>query len=171
LAADTNPKSPKDETEPKRVLPPGMPESLKVTPPQGTPKVDLSRLRYADEMGEDILSEPPLGSDDSQQTQLMRPGLPPPTQRGDTGEISIWDAFGIKPPSQGDTEALEQIVKRETGEHKMVVDEPPTQDTDTFTFSPLQPDTVIRVRPQPEGEPGLRMKQARERANVRPPKD
>ncbi|MBZ0308570.1 MAG: SRPBCC family protein, partial [Anaerolineae bacterium] len=50
------PDTPPSETEPKKSkagLPPGMPESLKATPPQGIPKVETPRVRYADEVEEE----------------------------------------------------------------------------------------------------------------------
>jgi hypothetical protein len=128
--------------DPEATLPPGMPESLKVTPPQGTPKVDLSRMRYADEMDED---EPPPPEDDfnGNNTQIIRPGLPPPTDQRDTGQVSIWEAFGVKAPSQSDAEALDHIVKTATGELKALV---LSDEEDTRTFSPLYEATVLRVK-------------------------
>lgn len=122
-------------------LPPGMPEHLKVTPPQGIPKVDLSRVRYADEVGAENDLAP--ADEDLRQTQLMRPGLPPPTSKDDTGEISIWDAFGIKPPSRSDAEALDVLVKTATGPHKAIS---PEHDEDTAIFSPLSRAMILRVR-------------------------
>jgi hypothetical protein len=38
------------------------------------------------------------------------PELPPPTTTGDTGEISIWDAFGVVPPSERAKNDLEAII-------------------------------------------------------------
>ncbi|HLA43312.1 MAG TPA: hypothetical protein VJZ27_07760, partial [Aggregatilineales bacterium] len=136
-------------------------------PPQGIPKVDVSRLRYADELDEELRSLP--DEKIGEQTQIVRPGmpLPPPTGTRDTGEISIWEAFGVKPPSQQDSEALDEIVKRETGEHKKVVvdDDETDEEDDTVTFSPLHPD-LLRVRRIDTGE-GLRLQQAREQVKVR----
>jgi hypothetical protein len=143
-----------------------MPESLKVTPPRGIPKVDISRLRYADEVSDDSVAEAAVPKENPQHTQIVRPGLPPPTNPDDTGQISIWEAFGIKPPSQADSEALEEIVKRETGEHQAVTIEAPLHDGDTFTFSPLYHLTVLRVRRR-AARRGLRIRQARSRARIR----
>jgi hypothetical protein len=130
------------EPVPQEKLPPGMPEILKATPPQGTPKVDVSRLRYADELNEDADAyDPP--------TLMRLPGLPPPTERRDTGEVSIWDAFGLRPPSAHDTEALNEIVKKETGQFKVVVAD--DLNSDTRTFSPLIT-LPVKARPHQEEE-------------------
>jgi uncharacterized protein YndB with AHSA1/START domain len=39
------------------------------------------------------------------------PGLPPQTPQHDTGEISIWDVFGMRRPSEQDSEALDSLVQ------------------------------------------------------------
>jgi len=39
------------------------------------------------------------------------PGLPPQTPQHDTGEISIWDVFGVRRPSEQDSEALDSLVQ------------------------------------------------------------
>lgn len=157
-AADTKPRKPEGLSETvddesryapennHHDLPPGMPESLKVTPPQGIPRVDLSKMRYVDEMDEDDSDDdtPPAGNfNGSQDTEIVRPGLPPPTDERDTGQISIWEAFGIKAPSQSDAEALDEIVKTATGELKPVS---VNDDEDTRTFSPLYEASLIRVK-------------------------
>lgn len=133
-------------------LPPGMPESLKATPPQGTPKVDLSRVRYADEIDDAAPEEENL-----QATQIIRPGLPPPSTR-DTGNISIWEAFGVKAPSQLDNEALAEVVKHSTGEHKTLKIEPALRESDTRTFSPLYEVALLRVRAGFAAQPARQMR-------------
>ncbi|NJL94669.1 MAG: hypothetical protein HC915_13575 [Anaerolineae bacterium] len=114
-------------------------------------------------------------------TQRIVPGLPPSTH--DTGEISIWEAFGVKPPSQLDQEALEQVVKIATGEHQPVVvtdaaplggvePEKSTQELQrTDMVVPIQDlrEYVLHIRPIWESE-GLRLNQARQRANLRAPR-
>ncbi|MCL4875399.1 MAG: SRPBCC family protein [Anaerolineae bacterium] len=154
------------DTEPKKTktgLPPGMPESLKATPPQGTPKVDISRLRYADEVDEEESPAPELAKKSATTTQIVRPGLPPPTGQ-DAGMISIWEAFGIKAPSQQDAEVLNEIV-RQTREIKKVTIDEPLHSQDTYTFSPLYPSSILRVRPL--NKTGLRSTQARAHVKVR----
>lgn len=155
------------DTEPKKAavgLPPGMPESLKITPPKG---IDVSRLRYADEL-EDEDDTPPKAAVTAQRdvttTQIVRPGLPPPTGQ-DSGQVSIWEAFGLKPPSQQDAEALSEIV-RQTKEMKKVIIDDALTSQDTFTFSPLYPSPVLRVRSVAH-RTGLRSQQARSHVKVR----
>lgn len=149
-------------------LPPGMPESIKATPPKGTPRVDLSRLRYADELDQvdNLLAATPPNDDTPTQE------LPPPTQSGDTGQISIWEAFGLKAPSQLDSQALDEVVKRSTGQHQTVNvnDEPSLREGDTFTFSPLYKAFALQVRVLDIPD-GLRLAQARQQAPVRSFKD
>lgn len=165
-AADTEPKranvfppeteNPEQPTQPSSLpeLPPGMPESLKVTPPKGTPKVDLSRLRYADELEED--EETPRHQRSATSTHIIKPGLPPPTDQTDTGQISIWEAFSLKAPSLQDAEALDEIVKRETGEFEPIKIEEPLEPEDTMTFSPLYRSSVLRVRYTTRNKPPQR---------------
>ncbi len=40
-----------------------------------------------------------------------RPGLPPQTPITDTGEISIWEVFGLRRPSDQDADALEDLIQ------------------------------------------------------------
>ena len=161
-----------DDRESTSPLPPGMPESLKVTPPQGIPKVDLSRMRYADEMDDADLhaDEDVIEADDfngGEDTQIFRPGLPPPTSERDTGQVSIWEAFGVKAPSQSDAEALDHIVKTATGELPMINLE---DEEDTRTFSPLYDANILRVRPNSGGKRN-RSKRQTGSLQVRTPRD
>lgn len=149
------------------VLPPGMPEILKVTPPQGTPKVDISRLRFADEVNTELDLTAPRDAGDTGQTQAFRPGLPPPTSPQDTGEISIWDAFGLSAPSKMDAQALAEVVKT-TGEFKPVIIEPSAKEGDTVVFSPLYKPQRLKIRPADEAaQEGLTIQQARKKAQLR----
>lgn len=136
---------------PTEKLPPGMPEILKVTPPQGIPRVDVSRLRYADELDD---PETPPERETPITPRQPTPILPPPTHVRDTGEVSIWEAFGLTPPSTLDAEALQEIVKRETGQHRIVA-LPDADAGDTRTFSPLFNTQSLRVR-QVEAERRVR---------------
>lgn len=78
--------------------------------------------------------------------------------------ISIWEAFGIKAPSQQDAEVLNEIV-RQTREIKKVTIDEPLHSQDTYTFSPLYPSSILRVRPL--NKTGLRSTQARAHVKVR----
>lgn len=46
-----------------------------------------------------------------------RPGLPPQTPITDTGEISIWDVFGIRRPSEQDADALDELIQSIRARH------------------------------------------------------
>lgn len=176
------------QTESDSKLPPGMPESLKATPPKNTPKVDLSRVRFADEVGEEAppapAEEPPKPTATADNTTTQE--LPPPTNMQDTGEISIWEAFGVAPPSKADNQALDEVIKRSTGEFDVVTTdateskstpnniqqdnlmiEPPLKAEDTFTFSPLYMSQSLRLRTIVNNNNGLRQKQARESVKLR----
>jgi hypothetical protein len=41
----------------------------------------------------------------------QRAHLPPPTPQADTGEVSIWEIFGVKRPSEQDMAVLNDLVK------------------------------------------------------------
>ena len=66
---------------------------LAATPPEGVRSVEPARESTAS------LPEPE-----------PRPGLPPQTPITDTGEISIWDVFGIRRPSEQDADALDDLI-------------------------------------------------------------
>jgi ligand-binding SRPBCC domain-containing protein len=53
---------------------------------------------------------PPI-SELEDDTQPTKPGLPPQTPKTDTGEISIWEAFGLERPSEQDEVALDTLLK------------------------------------------------------------
>jgi hypothetical protein len=168
--APAAPNQPTPIQEQAPILPPGMPEILKVTPPQGTPKVNIARLRFADEVNTELDLTPPPDRDSGEtgQTQAIRPGLPPPTSSQDTGEISIWDAFGLPAPSKMDAQALAEVVKT-TGEFSPVVIDGPERESDTVAFSPLYRMQRLKIRAAypKESVPGLTIRQRRRRVKVR----
>ena len=43
--------------------------------------------------------------------------LPPQTPIHDTGEISIWEVFGVKRPSEQDNETLEDLIRSVRRKH------------------------------------------------------
>jgi len=92
------PIDPESHTPPHGIpLPPPEPPAPK-TPPRAMPAVELNA--------------PP-------------PNLPPPTPKTDTGEVSIWEVFGLRRPSEADQDALDDLIKtvevrkRKTGEHSL----------------------------------------------------
>jgi hypothetical protein len=66
--------------------PPVVPDSMKQTPPRGLTPSDL---------------RPPEDA----------AILPPPTPKTDTGEISIWEAFGLKRPSEQDQAVIDDLIR------------------------------------------------------------
>ncbi len=86
------------------------------------------------------------------------PGLPPPTPKTDTGEVSIWEIFGTKRPSDMDSEALDNLVREVQAKEVASA-----QDDYAAT---LLPHKVSRVRPARAGM-GLRLRLALHAARVR----
>ncbi|MBN1202310.1 MAG: SRPBCC family protein [Anaerolineae bacterium] len=76
----------------------------KKTPPRGIPRSEL---------------EPP-GESQAADQESQRSGLPPQTPVTDTGEISIWEIFGERRPSERDTHALTDLI--ETVQARQIVD-------------------------------------------------
>jgi hypothetical protein len=68
------------------------PEASRPTPLRGIPTVQPS--------------QPAVTADEGQ-----LPGLPPPTPKTDTGEMSIWEVFGMRRPSEANQDALDYLVK------------------------------------------------------------
>jgi uncharacterized protein YndB with AHSA1/START domain len=50
----------------------------------------------------------------------QRAGMPPQTPVHDTGEISIWEVFGVQRPSEQDTETLEALIQSVQKKKRMV---------------------------------------------------
>ena len=86
------------------------------------------------------------------------PGLPPPTSKTDTGEVSIWEMFGVKRPSDLDSEALDNLVREVQAKETV-------SSQDDFTAT-LLPRKLGRVRPARAGM-GLRLRLALHAARVR----
>ncbi|MCC7206959.1 MAG: SRPBCC family protein [Anaerolineae bacterium] len=90
------PPPPRDEmpTQTMDITPPSVPDTLPESVP--TPR--------------SILLPKHLQPPDKDNSAEAEPILPPPTHTGDTGEISIWDAFGVVPPSERAKTDLEAII-------------------------------------------------------------
>lgn len=85
---------PEPVVPPEVIAPPAPAAPRTPTPPtpvHGIPKVDI---RAAQEM-------------DAEQ----RANLPPPTPKTDTGEMSIWEVFGMRRPSSHDQDALDDLMR------------------------------------------------------------
>lgn len=85
----------------------------------------------------------------------IRPGLPPQTPITDTGEISIWDVFGIRRPSDQDSDALDELIESIQARHM-------AEQRLQGRFG--RRSARVRFR---EGAPGLRMQFALRAARVR----
>ena len=101
---------------PEPAVQPEEPEHARITPPHGIPVV---RPSLAEEVPSDesptkpkppreIDAPGPPGEIGSVQHAAT---LPPQTPIHDTGEISIWEVFGVKRPSEQDTETLEDLIR------------------------------------------------------------
>jgi len=115
------------EPQPPVSTPPGEaePDYRRVTPPRGIPAVLLpadsapaSFARPAPQDAETVptRSTPPRGVPSvpapAAREQAEREGiLPPPTPKTDTGEVSIWEVFGLRRPSEQDEDALQGLIQ------------------------------------------------------------
>ncbi len=87
--APTRPLPPRPEAEAGGADVSAEPDYRRPTPPRGIPAVRR-----------------PVGEPSTE-----RPAhLPPPTSPRDTGEMSIWEVFGVTPPSAQDADALEDLI-------------------------------------------------------------
>jgi uncharacterized protein YndB with AHSA1/START domain len=123
--ADTQPTTPERIEPPSVALPvqppvfresavrPAEPEHMRITPPHGIPVV---RPSVAVEPPSDEIPtkpKPPRETDAPGDVESDRHAatLPPQTPIHDTGEISIWEVFGVKRPSEQDDENLEDLIR------------------------------------------------------------
>jgi uncharacterized protein YndB with AHSA1/START domain len=98
--AQPEPAAPESQARPSA----SEPEHKRATPPHGIPSVrptftEAQRDRPKESPGETA----PAGE--------QRAGLPPQTPIHDTGEISIWEVFDVRRPSEQDTETLEALIQ------------------------------------------------------------
>jgi len=99
--APTRPLPPRPEAE--AATPPAStePDYRRPTPPRGIPAVRQQVVTAAVDPSTPLSAERPAS----------RPAhLPPPTSPRDTGEVSIWEVFGVTPPSAQDAGALEDLI-------------------------------------------------------------
>lgn len=117
---DTPPPLPERITPPEGMTPVKVQpeaEHRRMTPPRGIPAVQPT---LADKSADEVPTKPkpprdrgeptPAPSEIAPATQ-KRATLPPQTPVHDTGEISIWEAFGVKRPSEQDDETLEDLFR------------------------------------------------------------
>ena len=113
---------------PGATAPPGdaEPDYQRVTPPRGIPAVQRppagdapSPFARPVSPGEKMARPQPAPPPDAPSPALPgdreradRPEtLPPPTPKTDTGEISIWEVFGLRRPSERDEDALQGLIQ------------------------------------------------------------
>ncbi len=113
---------------PPLIAPPGdaEPDYRRVTPPRGIPAVQRppahelpSPFARPVPQGEELAPArptPPPGAPSPAppggREQADRPEtLPPPTPKTDTGEMSIWEVFGLRRPSERDEDALQGLIQ------------------------------------------------------------
>ncbi|WP_162909344.1 SRPBCC family protein [Aggregatilinea lenta] len=90
------------------------------TPPHGTPAVGAASRSSLPKTGP-LRRTPPTGIPavksgtshpiPSADRESARATLPPPTPKYDTGEVTIWEAFGIQRPSEADSAALDELIQ------------------------------------------------------------
>ncbi|MBN2306354.1 MAG: hypothetical protein JXQ72_17865, partial [Anaerolineae bacterium] len=149
------PESPAKAPEPAPVLPPPRitPPPVVMTPSREMPRVDVPKPP-------DIRPEPPVRSarPEPPAPPPMPPrtasNLPPQTPTTDTGEISIWEVFGLARPSDQDNAALNDLIqeveaKKQTAEFAAIAK--------ASRFPVRRATTVL----------GLRLRLALERVRVR----
>jgi len=97
-------------------LPP--PAEIKPPAPVAQPEADpYARFRRPADATRDLNATPPGGvrpaalQQEAAASPEPRPGLPPQTPKTDTGEISIWEVFGLRRPSDQDADALDDLIQ------------------------------------------------------------
>ena len=99
--APTRPLPPRPEAEVEVPTVSSEPDYRRPTPPRGIPPVRQQVVTTPVDPAAPLPAERPMG----------RPAhLPPPTSPRDTGEVSIWEVFGVTPPSAQDADALEDLI-------------------------------------------------------------
>ncbi len=97
--APTRPLPSRPEAEVEVPSAPAEPDYRRPTPPRGIPAVRRQVITTPVDPNTPLPAEP------------SRPvHLPPPTSPRDTGEVSIWEVFGVTPPSAQDEGALEDLI-------------------------------------------------------------
>jgi len=115
------------EPQPPASAPPEEPEPdyRRVTPPRGIPAVlppaESASPSFARPAPQDAENIPPRpapprevpGAPASAAGEQAEQGgtLPPPTPKTDTGEVSIWEVFGLRRPSEQDEDALQGLIQ------------------------------------------------------------
>ena len=134
------------------LAPPLVPDHQRKTPPRGIPSVQPSQAPTPVPAARTPVEPSPLDPEHD-------PNLPPPTPTTDTGEMSIWEVFGLKRPSDQDTENLHGLIEEAETRRKIEA----VRATSGTTRR------AVRVRQGHPG-PGLRRRLQQKRVKVRLPK-
>lgn len=109
LPAEIKPPVP-EAPPPGEIKPPAPPAQAEVDP--------YARFRRPADATKELAGTPPgglrpaeLAKEAAASPPEARPGLPPQTPITDTGEISIWEVFGLRRPSDQDADALEDLIQ------------------------------------------------------------
>ena len=146
------------------------PDYRRATPPRGIPAVrppaesapsPFAQLAPPDAETVPPRSTPPRGVPGVPTPAADRTGregiLPPPTPKADTGEMSIWEVFGLRRPSEQDEDALQDLIQ--SVETRKVVE----QRRETLRRGLKRPPRVRLLA----SASGLRARLALQRAHVR----
>lgn len=113
------------EPQPAVSAPPEEPDYRRATPPRGIPAVmpptesaPTPFARPTPQDAETVSPRPtpprgvpgasaPIAGERAEQEGIM----PPPTPKTDTGEVSIWEVFGLRRPSEQDEDALQGLIQ------------------------------------------------------------
>lgn len=174
---------PKEDTRPTKPI---TPEQLAATPPTQAPKPSVTII------------EPPISPSDTKPKKPVEPppagkasvtgeDIPAPTDKRDTGQISIWDIFGVERPKDDLTKIIDDLKTPSPTSNSVQAPpntEPPQTGSTTATKTPLddwlaanEPPipasasgtmrTIARSSQQARG--GLRRIQQQQRLKVRRP--
>ncbi|MBI5958051.1 MAG: SRPBCC family protein [Chloroflexi bacterium] len=108
------PEPPRREITPPAFIQPAAPESQRPTPARGIPSIRPPVPPAA--------AEPPARVELDAAPPVV---VPPPTPLHDTGEISIWEVFGMRRPSEQAQEVLDDLIRtvrsKQTAEMQRVI--------------------------------------------------
>jgi hypothetical protein len=102
--------------KPPETLPERVPTKFPVKPPQPLPSSrNVEPIRPPSDTGSsDSFREGQTAPREIEvakpNDEILLPSTPPPTTKTDTGEVSIWDVFGMERPSERAQAELEQVI-------------------------------------------------------------
>jgi hypothetical protein len=148
-----------DDTRPNRPVSTTHSRSM----PKITPEEALSEVSSVEKKEEKQESTQPADSEVSElakkgaptEKKSAKPGLPPQTSKMDTGEISIWDAFGMKPDEvlkePTPTTAKPDSIPEAPDTPSSSVNDDDKQELETTSATPLDVWLAANEPPIPQG--------------------